>query len=915
MATDFNVQIKVDPANAVRNTKKVENALGGVATKADRLRNTLTGAFAFIGVGAAISQILKLADTYTELQNKLRVVTTGTQQLVDVTEELYNIAQRTRSALGGTVDMYSRVALATKEMGIESQQLLNFTESLNQAIIVSGATAAEAQNALIQFSQGLASGTLRGDELRSVLEQLPFVADVLGKELGVTRGELRKMGTEGKITSEVILRAFKNMRGEIAEKFAKTIPTLAQSFIILKNSVIKTFGEMSTNLGVTGTLAQGVILLSQNVDTLVRSLGALSIVLGISLAAKAIPAVISGLKALRIAMLANPITAFAVVLTTIISLLVTFSDKITFGADGFVTLKDTAIATFQIITERLQPLIKFMGEGLTDAIGTVKSTMSGLGITFNDVLNAAKFSVNKTIGLYVGLGKSIGVVFKEIGDFAVKIFRNQITQTIIKTLNSLLTFVRNKFVSLVSVVSESLNILGIKIKELGKAIDVKFELPDVEVPPGVIEFGTKISDAFLDGLHRDYVGEITRFVTPAFEEVSKRAAEISAKRRKAAEDASKNVGVTSGAIKVTKVDKGFEKLIAALEQERKLLSLSNEERVIQEGLLSAEKDLKRDLTDIESSLIESMLRENEALKLQNSLYDQIKGPINEYQQTLEGLDALLQKNIISQNEYNAALQQTSLAGSLQEVQSFLGTDEENELQLLSDRLIERQNLTNQFLEAELINATEHKSMMLQLEEKYNNDVKNIELSRYKLQLSAGQQTFSALAQVTKGFAGEQSSAYRAMFAISKGFAVAQSALAIQQGIAEAIKLGWPANIPAIAGVISQGAQIVSTIQGTQPQGFQNGGSFGVGGSGGTDSQLVQFRATPNETVSVRTPGQERLSNRNTDPQPQQQQALNVINVLDPAIVGEYLNSPDGERTLVNSIQSNQTQIRGVMGRN
>ncbi len=118
MATDFNVQIKVDPTNAIRNTKKVENAMGGVATKADKLRNTLSGAFAFIGIGAGISQVLKLADTYTELQNKLRVVTTGTQQLASVTEDLYQIAQRTRAGLGGTVDMYSRVALAPKEMGV-----------------------------------------------------------------------------------------------------------------------------------------------------------------------------------------------------------------------------------------------------------------------------------------------------------------------------------------------------------------------------------------------------------------------------------------------------------------------------------------------------------------------------------------------------------------------------------------------------------------------------------------------------------------------------------------------------------------------------------------------------------------------------------------------------------------------------
>src|SRR5690606_2602352 len=98
-------------------------------------------------------------------------VTTGTENLTTVTSRLFDVANRTRSSFEGTANLYARVALATKELGIGQQELLTFTERVNQAIILSGASAQEAQAGLIQLSQGLASGALRGDELRSVLEQ------------------------------------------------------------------------------------------------------------------------------------------------------------------------------------------------------------------------------------------------------------------------------------------------------------------------------------------------------------------------------------------------------------------------------------------------------------------------------------------------------------------------------------------------------------------------------------------------------------------------------------------------------------------------------------------------------------------------------------------------------------------------
>lgn len=221
-----------------RNLEEIGEGAKKSTTGVESLKRALIG----IGGLALARQILVLADTFGALQNKLRVVTEGQAQLTDVTQKLFDISQRTRSSFESSIELYSRLALSTKELGLNQAQVIDFTETLNKAVVLSGATATEASNALIQLSQGLASGALRGDELRSVLEQLPTVADVIAKGLGVTRGQLRKLGEEGKITAEDVVRAFQSAREELGEKFAKTVPTLAQEFTKLKNAVLLAAG-------------------------------------------------------------------------------------------------------------------------------------------------------------------------------------------------------------------------------------------------------------------------------------------------------------------------------------------------------------------------------------------------------------------------------------------------------------------------------------------------------------------------------------------------------------------------------------------------------------------------------------------------------------------------------------------------
>lgn len=260
----IDIVIREDGSRVVkRNLENLDPAARKAASGVDFLKRSLVA----LGGAFAARELLTLINTYQNLQNRLRSTGLEAAGLSAVYKELLQVSNDTRSSVEGSVELYARLATSSKELGVSQRQLIDFTKSLNQAIILSGASANEAQAGLIQLSQGLASGTLRGDELRSVLEQLPAVADVIAKKLGVTRGELRKMGEDGKITAQTVLGAFQSARQELEERFAKTIPTLSQSFQILKNNVLTFVGELDNTIGFSTLLSRAMMLLANNLDT------------------------------------------------------------------------------------------------------------------------------------------------------------------------------------------------------------------------------------------------------------------------------------------------------------------------------------------------------------------------------------------------------------------------------------------------------------------------------------------------------------------------------------------------------------------------------------------------------------------------------------------------------------------------
>ncbi|MDH2489890.1 tape measure protein [Acinetobacter baumannii] len=203
---------------------------------------------------------------YTGLQNRLKLVTKNQVELNKATEDTFQIAQKTYSAWDSVLQVYQRFSDNAKTLNLTMDDTARLTETVSKAVAISGASAEAADAALVQFGQALASGTLRGEELNSVMEQTPALAKAIAQGMGITVGELRSVAAEGKITSQEIVKALKNVQNDVDALFAKTDITIGQSLTLLNNEITKFVGEASKGSGAAQVLAGSVQTLASNLD-------------------------------------------------------------------------------------------------------------------------------------------------------------------------------------------------------------------------------------------------------------------------------------------------------------------------------------------------------------------------------------------------------------------------------------------------------------------------------------------------------------------------------------------------------------------------------------------------------------------------------------------------------------------------
>lgn len=247
---------------------KASPKLRNVENSVNRISRSLTRLAARTAAALTPIPVVLFADKFRLLENRIRLVTSGTTELAVVTEELIRISLRSRTSFEATANLYARVARSSRELGLSQQELLDFSETVSKSIRVSGSTAAEASAGVIQFGQALASSRLSGDELRSVLEQMPRLAQAIADGLGVGIGQLREFGEEGKLTTDVVLEALRKAAPDIEREFKQLQPLVSEAFTNLRSALQFSLGQIDRYLGITTSLANTVVDLSNQISLL-----------------------------------------------------------------------------------------------------------------------------------------------------------------------------------------------------------------------------------------------------------------------------------------------------------------------------------------------------------------------------------------------------------------------------------------------------------------------------------------------------------------------------------------------------------------------------------------------------------------------------------------------------------------------
>lgn len=918
---------------AVNNTERSMSSLSGVA----------------VALAAALSakQISEYADAWATVNNKLANSLRPNEQLADVTERVFNITQQTRSSLDATASLYARLERATRQYGTSADDLAKLTTIINQGFVVSGATAQEAENAIIQLSQGLASGALRGEEFNSVNEQGNRLIVALADSMGVSIGEMRNMAAQGKLTTDVVVNGLLSQGAVIGKEFANTTTTISQALQVAGNNVTKFFGENSTVKTGAAIFNDAVVTASENIDVLSAALTAAAAIMGSryvgALTMSAASQIQSALAAQRQAAANNQSAQSALIAANSVKRKAVADKEAALSSlalaqaeynvakgsaaemlalDALVAAKSRASAASLSLAqaETAQAAASTRAAAAARAasvgIGLARGALSLIGgpggaamlaasaifyfwqkaqqareeaIRFADSLdkvNASMKAMNNTQlrGIIADANKSIQAQEEDVRDLedSIKKLKSEIDDYTARGKQFGTTIEQGN--GLLKIASDKTDELNQKSRDLANAQDKLARTQDTAAEANrTLTNNMLTSMGVHDGLIQKgwSLEQVQSAVAKAF---GNTADEINR-----ANQAGQNFNPK--ALQVSPPTADGDKVILNLEEQNELLKIQDErQRAVTKARMQAAKvtdnpnqiskagDLAGENYDLQkaeearheaqrkgeqqdkrsASAAESVAQKLDKLRAAQNLSTESveKRRIQEAglraeqslgsgatQKQLEEARALgeaneraaisIQKRKEAEQGQKYAKQEIASAqttvdpstGQAVDPLAQINLQEQQKLDALAKyQEIDKQN-TKLYEDAKTAimqqASYQRQAILLQEQQTYQQNVSSL--------LGESSNFAGSLADAIGQAAGKSSAAYQALFAISKGFAIAQASLNLQTAISNAMAIPWPANIPAIAQALSAGTQIVSAISGINYSGGRkNGGSVSPG---------------------------------------------------------------------------------------
>lgn len=344
---------------------------------------------ATIAGGFGVAEVARAADEMVNLRNKMGATYETSRDVAIGMQNIKYIAKTSRTSLDAVGTLYQRIAVSTKSLGTSQSDVAKVTKVVADSFLMSGTTASEAANSARQFAQGLASGTLRGDEFRSVSENNVVLTQMLAEGLNMTVGQLRLFAQEGGLTAETILPILTAKVTETDDAVRKMSLTIGQARVLFRNAFVEMVDRLNQTYNVVPKVAKAIGVMADNVHLVVLGLGTIATLL--------ISRVVVGLVAFTAVTLAGAVKAM-MALTWSITL---FLSKAAFAFLSVLTSITMAIQTLVVVLVKglYMALRKVFLLIIANPITALVVALAAVGAAVGVVI--AKFFTMERIGLII----------------------------------------------------------------------------------------------------------------------------------------------------------------------------------------------------------------------------------------------------------------------------------------------------------------------------------------------------------------------------------------------------------------------------------------------------------------------------------------------------------------------------------
>ena len=511
---NLSLTISADGKAAVTAISQVNKAVHNCITQTDRLAKYFyllqNAVMSFKGALASMNAVFHLTDEIKQTEARLKIATGTQSQFNQALKESQQIAKNARVDFLSTVNLFSRLSTAAKQYGIEQSKISKVTEAVTYGLKLYGASTAEVASVQTQLSQALASGTLAGDEFKSMAEASPRLMQALAEGLGVARSELKKLASDGKLTTKIVVDALAKQSQNLKQEFTRMPLTVSEALGQIKNSIVQLTKEADQSTGFSQKISQGLLVINAHFKTLSKSLATVGVMLFSMWASqklitytRALRGLLSVIRlmtgaqvVLNSVMRANPIGIIITTVSTAISVLTLFGDSITPISGKLATLKDYALVVWDAMVSEIKTVIQFLskiGGKISTVFTKVKSGYPLITQGLNAIVTFAQTALNHFIGLHIGAFKVITQLFKKLP--------NVIENVMVKAYNTVISTLNN----LIKGASQLLNHLpGINL-----AIN---EAPFKQLEIQGQQTALNLSETFKEAFNQDYVGGLAEQV-------------------------------------------------------------------------------------------------------------------------------------------------------------------------------------------------------------------------------------------------------------------------------------------------------------------------------------------------------------------------------------------------------------------